>query len=32
MGNYPNRIIYDFKNYTNGSVYPHNEIKNLNIW
>jgi SAM-dependent methyltransferase len=29
---YPNRIINSFNNYINGSMYPNNEIKNLNVW
>lgn len=29
---YPNRIINSFNNYTNGSMHPNNEIKNLNVW
>jgi len=29
---YPTRIINQFNNYTNGSVYPHNKILNLKHW
>lgn len=29
---YPNRILNNFTNYTNGSLYPHKEFKNLKKW
>lgn len=29
---YNNRILNNFKNYTNGSVYPNNQILNKKIW
>lgn len=29
---YNNRILNDFKNYTNGSIYPNNVILNKKIW
>jgi hypothetical protein len=32
LNNYPNRITEDFNNYTNGSVYPHNDFLNLKKW
>jgi SAM-dependent methyltransferase len=32
ISEYPKRIINDFKNYTNGSIFPHNEILNKKIW
>jgi SAM-dependent methyltransferase len=32
LDKYPNRITQDFNNYTNGSVYPHNNILNLKKW
>jgi SAM-dependent methyltransferase len=32
ISNYPNRIINNFKNYTNGSIYPHNTISNELKW
>lgn len=32
INNYNNRIIDEFKNFTNGSTHPHNEIKNLKSW
>lgn len=32
INNYPNRILNNFNNYTNGSIFPHNEIKNLKKW
>ncbi len=32
ISNYPNRIINNFSNYTNGSVHPHNVILNELKW
>jgi SAM-dependent methyltransferase len=32
INNYNNRIINQFKNFTNGSLYPHNKIINLKSW
>jgi SAM-dependent methyltransferase len=29
---YPNRILNEFNNYTNGSIYPHNTLLNKNTW
>lgn len=29
---YPDRIINNFYNYTNGSIYPHNNILNIKSW
>lgn len=30
--NYPNRIVTNFNDYTNGSVYPHNTLLNKKLW
>lgn len=32
IGMYPNRITNSFNRYNNGSIYPHNEIKNNKEW
>jgi SAM-dependent methyltransferase len=32
LSNYPNRITEEFNNFTNGSVYPHNDFLNLKKW
>ena len=32
IGLYPNRITNSFNRYNNGSIYPHNEIKNNKEW
>jgi SAM-dependent methyltransferase len=32
IGKYKNRIVNSFHNYTNGSIYPHNEILNSKKW
>jgi SAM-dependent methyltransferase len=32
IGKYNNRIVNSFHNYTNGSIYPHNEILNSKKW
>jgi SAM-dependent methyltransferase len=29
---YPNRILNEFNNYTNGSIYPHNALLNKKTW
>ena len=29
---YPNKIINNFDNYTNGSIHPHNNILNKKMW
>lgn len=30
--NYPNRIVTNFNDYTNGSVYPHKTLLNKKLW
>jgi SAM-dependent methyltransferase len=32
ISEYPKRIITNFKNYTNGSIFPHSEILNKKTW
>lgn len=32
LNNHNERIINDFNNYTNGSIYPHNKIINIKKW
>lgn len=32
IGNYPNRIVTNFIDYTNGSVYPHETLLNKKLW
>jgi hypothetical protein len=32
LNNHNERIINDFNNYTNGSMYPHNKIINIKKW
>jgi SAM-dependent methyltransferase len=32
LENHPNRIINTFKNFTNGSIFPHKEIYNIVKW
>jgi hypothetical protein len=32
INNYPNRIITNFNDYTNGSVFPHETLLNKKLW
>lgn len=32
ISDYPSRILNNFNNYTNGSIYPHNNFINLKKW
>ena len=32
ISDYPSRILNNFNNYTNGSIYPHNNFTNLKKW